>query len=134
MKKILVIEDDRDIGDILEMILSVNYQVVIVKNASNIVEIYTRFLPELLIIDNFVVDREAADIIAELRREGGNTLPPFILFSGAPDVSRRAVEMGASAYLAKPFDIAELNLVVESVLRDYTGREASGGYVKLNDS
>ena len=121
MKKILIIEDDKDIGFILEMVLSVTYDLMIVRNASGIVALYNQFMPDLIIIDNYVGQKKAAEVVAELRIGGVGHIAPYILFSAAGNIEQLASEIHASAYLPKPFQLSELSFLVEKVLSEQPG-------------
>ena len=75
------------------------YDIMIVSNASKIISVYNQFLPDLLIIDNFIAQRTAADVVAELKLAGGGRMVPYILFSAASNIEQLARDMDAAAFL-----------------------------------
>ena len=116
MKKILVIEDDKDIADLLEMVLSDRYIVLAKRNATNIIEELTRFDPQLIIIDNQIGQRNATEIMEEIRAAGIFGHIPCVLFSASHDIENVAQTIQAAAFIAKPFDLIELHRCVDDVL------------------
>ena len=125
MKKILIIDDDQDISYIVEMVLSVSYDTMIVSNASRIISVYQQFLPDLMIIDNFIAQRTAIDVVKELKLSSGGETAPYILFSAASNIAQLASDIEASAFLPKPFHLSDLSLVVDRVLREHAERRGA---------
>lgn len=121
MKKIFIIEDDEDISDILERALGKKYNLSIINDTDNLMEKMGDFLPDLIITDNFVGQKVAAEIIKEIRGEHRFSGIPVILFSGHPGIEKLSQEIKASAYLSKPFTLQELIFCIEKVPTKYTG-------------
>ena len=61
MKKIMLIEDDNDIAEVVEIILSSKYNVYVHRNGFGIVEALQQHLPDVILIDNSVGQKIAAD-------------------------------------------------------------------------
>ena len=115
MKKIFVIEDDEDITDILTLALGNKYNLSIINDTNNLMERMTDFLPDLIITDNFVGQKVAAEIIKEIRSQHFFSNIPVILFSGHPDIEKLSKEINANAHLSKLFTIQELNSCIDKV-------------------
>jgi two-component SAPR family response regulator len=79
------------------------------------IERMTNFLPDLIITDNFVEQKVAAEIIKEIRSQYFFSTIPVILFSGHPDIEKLSKEINANAHLSKPFTIQELNSCIDKV-------------------
>jgi len=116
MKKIFIIEDDTDISAILSIALGSRYLLVMMNDTKNLMERMNEFLPDLIITDNFVGQKVAAEIIKEIRKEPHFSSIPVMLFSGHPDVEILSREIAASAFLSKPFSLQQLNACIETVL------------------
>ncbi|WP_160166680.1 response regulator [Arcticibacter svalbardensis] len=116
MKKILVIEDDYDIGFTVEMALADEYVVMVLNEAFHIISSLHDFLPDLILIDNSIGPREAPEIINEIRSFDAYQNIPFVLFSAHPNIEKIADDILANAYLAKPFDLDDLYSCIEGVL------------------
>lgn len=116
MKKILIIEDDADTADILILALAKRYRLSMINNTINLMEKMNDFLPDLIITDNFVGQKVAAEIIKEIRSEDHFNHIPVILFSAHPDIHKLSIEIAAAAYINKPFTLQYLNSSIEKVL------------------
>ena len=116
MKKIFIIEDDADTADILTLLLAKRYRLSIIHDTLYLMEKMNDFLPDLIITDNFVGQKVAAEIIKEIRSENRFSLIPVILFSAHPDIHKLSIEIAAAAYINKPFALQNLNSCIEKVL------------------
>ena len=116
MKKILIIEDDLDIAQIVEMALEDSYEVQFETDTQNILAIFDAFKPDMVMIDNQLGQKQAADVIAEIKKVSDYKTIPFVLFSGHHDIKRIAAKINAAAYLSKPFALTDLYACVEDVL------------------
>jgi DNA-binding NtrC family response regulator len=116
MKKILCIEDDPDIADVLELALGDLYELMIVTNTKNLMETLLAFMPDVILIDNFIGMVKAADVMEEIRTSAMLSNIPFILCSGHANIKDIALETFATAYLEKPFDLVDLYAVIDHTL------------------
>jgi two-component system, sensor histidine kinase and response regulator len=116
MKKILVIDDEEWLRDMVRMALSQkNYEVLEAENGAAGIEIARRALPDLILCD---VNMEKVDgylTLASLRNEPSTSAIPFILMTGLADHAgmRHGMELGADDYLPKPFTLEALYAAVE---------------------
>ena len=116
MKKILVIEDDQDIAEIVEMALNHKYIVKTETDNTHILQAFDNFKPDLIMVDNHIGQKQAPEIVREIKNVIAYKNIPFVLFSGHHDIQRIANEIHASAYLSKPFDLKELYTCIDGVL------------------
>src|SRR5215831_2967074 len=120
MKKILVIDDEDWLREMMQLALSQKgYDVVEAGSGSRGIEVARRELPDLILCD---VNMEKVDgylTLSELRKEPTTASIPFILMTGMADNGglRRGMELGADDYLAKPFTIDALYGAVEARLK-----------------
>ncbi len=129
MKKIFIVEDDEDITDILTIALGARYNLSIINDTNNLMERMNDFLPDLIITDNFVGQKVAAEIIEEIRSDHRFSSIPVILFSGHPDIKKIAKEIEANSYLSKPFTLEELYSCIEKVLTILPGEKEVRGNI-----
>lgn len=115
MPRILVIEDEDIIREDIMIILSMeNYDVRGAEDGrSGLQEIYD-FQPDLIICDVMMPGIDGFSVLSEVRRQAPAL--PFIFLSALTDNSyvKKAMAMGASQYLMKPFTMAELINTVKS--------------------
>ena len=116
MKKILVIEDDQDIADIVVMALTDKYVVKTEMDNKHILDALNSFTPDLIMVDNYIGQKQAPEIMREIKNVVAYKNIPFVLFSGHHDIKRIATEIDADAYLAKPFDLDDLHKCIDTIL------------------
>jgi DNA-binding response OmpR family regulator len=117
LTRILVIEDDPIIGEMLTLYLT--EEQFTVQRAETIregVQALLSFAPDVLLLDLMLPDSDGMDVAAEFRR---HTELPIIVISMKTAVSDRiqAISAGADDYLVKPFSMQELKARIGAVLR-----------------
>jgi DNA-binding NtrC family response regulator len=116
-KKIIIFDDDEDILSICSYILEEQgWEVHTFTDCNNITEKVSRILPDVILMDNWIPD--AGGIIATQTLKKTDSLKdiPVIYFSANSDIQILASHAGAQTYLAKPFDLDELEKVISKVL------------------
>ena len=115
-KRILIFDDDTDILAICSYILEdQGWDVHTRTNCNNIIETLEEIKPNVILMDNWIPD--TGGIIATQLIKDHPTFKsvPVIYFSANNDIKTLAKQAGADTFLAKPFDISELEEVVNSV-------------------
>lgn len=119
MKRILVVDDDKTLRDVLmEYLQKEGYQV---EDASSGVEGMKRFKsnpPDLVVSDVMMPEMDGLEFCRTLRSTPSGQLVPFIFLSGMGELDDRVRghEMGADDYVTKPFEIRELLAKIEGQL------------------
>lgn len=115
--KILVIEDETNIRNLLLALLETNgYATISACNCVTGMMMYESHRPDLVILDLGLPDVDGTTFIREVRKD---SLTPVIVLSARTDDSDKvgALDMGANDYVIKPFSSAELVARVRSALR-----------------
>lgn len=116
-KKIIIFDDDEDILSICTYILEEQgWDVRTYTNCNNIVDKVTEVAPNVILMDNWIPDE--GGIIATQALKNNNELKniPVIYFSANSDIQLLANHAGAETYLAKPFDLEDLERVIKTVV------------------
>ncbi len=124
--RILVVEDERDILELVELHLKqAGYSVSGVERGSDALRILRENPPNLLILDLMLPDLGGTELLRAIRDERqGRKLPVIILTAKSEEVDRVVgFELGADDYVTKPFSPRELVLRVKAVLRRMEGSE-----------
>ncbi len=116
MKKVIFVDDDKDMLKLLGIILGKSYEVYLYADASNLMEHIQQVNPHLLVLDNLIGDDSSESIIETLQANNSVTIPPIILHSGTPDIVARAERINAVGYLAKPSSITEIKNYIDGFL------------------
>ena len=120
MKKILLIEDNKDIREnTAEILVLANYQVTTAKNGKEGIELVQKEKPDLIICDIMMPVLDGYGVLHLLSKNEETSSIPFIFLTAKAERSdfRKGMEMGADDYLTKPFDDLELLHSVESRLK-----------------
>jgi two-component system cell cycle response regulator DivK len=116
-KKIVIFDDDEDILSICIYILEEQgWEVHAFTNCNNIVERVGDAMPDVILMDNWIPDEGGIIATQTLKKEAKLKDIPVIYFSANSDIQLLADHAGAEAYLAKPFDLEELDRVIKEVL------------------
>jgi len=117
-KKIVIFDDDEDILSICAYILEEQgWEVHTFTDCNNIIEKVSGIKPSVILMDNWIPD--AGGIVATQTLKGSEDLKniPVVYFSANSDIQLLADTAGAETYLAKPFDLDELEKTINDVLQ-----------------
>src|SRR6202051_1243829 len=120
MKRILIIEDDRDIVELVRYNLAnEGFQVNAAFDGSSGLNTLKKTPPDLLLLDLMLPKLSGLDICREIRRDDSLNRLPILMLTARGDEADRVVglEMGADDYVTKPFSPRELIARVKALLR-----------------
>jgi len=116
-KKIIIFDDDEDILSICSFILEEQGWIVTAfADCNNIIEKVSAIMPDVILMDNWIPDDGGIIATQKLKQNEGLKNIPIIYFSANSDIELLANHAGAETYLAKPFDLEELERVINTVL------------------
>jgi len=120
-KKILVIEDDKEIRDTIVYILEEHNYEVISSGDSKIMKSIDQYNPDMILLDNWLTewksDANGQQLSRELKSNPATSHIPVILISAVSDIKEIAEAGLANGYLKKPFGVDELIGLVEKHLK-----------------
>jgi len=116
-RRILVIDDEVDIRESLEMLLTgENYSVDLAENATTGFQKFDSGNYDLVLLDLMMPDRSGMDVLADIRQRDNET-PVFMLTAyGSVEVAVRALKSGANDYFAKPWDNEKLLIEIDRMI------------------
>ncbi|MCA9937835.1 MAG: response regulator [Anaerolineales bacterium] len=117
--RILVVEDDFDISNMLRIYFNgQGYTVDVASRGNEALEICRRQLPDLIVLDIMLPDKDGYQVCRELRTTTRTSRIPIIFLTQKDERSDRiaGLELGADDYITKPFDIEELKLRVKNAI------------------
>ncbi len=118
--KILIIEDDLDVAEMLNAYFRVQgYEVFTVNWGEDGVRSCLTVQPDLVILDIRLPDIDGYEVARRLRGDRRTADVPIIFLTEKRDRSDRlqGLELGADDYITKPFDVQELRLRVRNALK-----------------
>ena len=125
-KRILLVDDEQHIADVVEYILRENaFDVIVAADGDAGLRKFTENNPDLVLLDLNLPGMSGLDLFREMRRLQP-AVPVVMLTSRAEEIDRVVgLELGADDYVTKPFSPRELAARVRAVLRR-TDRPAAG--------
>ncbi len=117
MDHILVVDDDRDIRDLLsEYLQKQGYRVSAAADGRTMRAAISVAMPDLIVLDVMLPGEDGLTLCRELRSQ--SDVPVLMLTARGEEIDRIVgLEMGADDYLAKPFNPRELVARIKSILR-----------------
>src|ERR1700744_4796361 len=116
-KKMLVIEDDKDIRDTIVYILEEENYDILASEDSKILKSIDKHKPDLVLLDNWLTDWKSdangQQLSKELKTNPATQHIPVIIISAVSNIKEIAEAGMADGYLRKPFDLGELVDIVK---------------------
>ena len=117
MEKIMVVDDDINICELLRLYLEKEqYTVVIANNGNEALSKYAAESPELILLDVMMPGLDGWQVCRELRKTSN---VPIIMLTAKGETFDKVLglELGADDYVVKPFDTKEIIARIKAVLR-----------------
>ena len=122
-RNILVVEDDKNISDLIHMYLvKEGFDVRIAGDGGKALEEFQKKEPDLILLDIMLPVMDGWAVCAKIRE---TSKVPIIMLTAKSEVFDRiqGLEMGADDYIVKPFEMKEVMARIHAVLRRYGGEE-----------
>ena len=115
---ILIAEDDVSIRTVLSTELENKYDLKLTDNCAQLWDWVSDGLGDLIILDVVMPDENGLDLVPKIKEIRPDVKIIIISAQNTILTAMRAVEKGAYEYLAKPFDLTELNKVIDTAFSD----------------
>ena len=117
-KNILIVEDDTDIRFLLKDILKDDYIIHEAVDGIQALQLIEKIIPDLVICDVMMPNMNGLELCDRMKNAPATCQVPFIILSarGSEDHHMQGYEVGADAYIAKPFHTRHLKLRVRKLL------------------
>ncbi|OWR31796.1 DNA-binding response regulator [Saccharibacillus sp. O23] len=125
-EELLVVDDDRDILDVIRTYLELEgHTVHTAEDGKQALEIWGQHAVSLVVLDIMMPERDGLDICRTIRER--SNVPILFLSAKAGDADKViGLRTGADDYVVKPFSLSELSARVEALLRRYHLLGAAG--------
>lgn len=120
MSKIMIVEDEADIAEMISMHLSrEGHESVTVSNGLQVVPKAIELQPDLIVLDLMLPGLDGISVFKRLRADTRTATIPVIILTAKSQVTDKiaGLETGADDYLTKPFSPRELFLRISAILR-----------------
>lgn len=116
-KRVLVIDDEEDIQAVIQALLETSdYEIDTAENGQVALEkLQGGVKPDIILLDLMMPQMSGYSLLNELHRQGLHTAFSIIVMSADVFTKQQMDRMGVKAFISKPFDIGELQQMIESV-------------------
>ena len=119
MRKILIVDDNPDILQVMQLLLGTRgFLVEVTTDGKEIFSKINKLQPGLIFLDVFLIGMDGRDICKQIKTSEATKHLPVILFSANKVKSASVVESKADAFISKPFDIQDLVDTINSLYPD----------------
>lgn len=115
-KRILVVDDEEDIAEVIGIALQDSYEISILHSIHDPVKDIKAIQPDIILLDLWIPEVGGEQVLNELKRDTATMKIPVIIISAdnqAPEIARKNK---ADAFLAKPFKITMLKAFIEDAI------------------
>lgn len=131
-EKILVVDDDVNICELLRLYIEKDdYQVVIANDGEQAVELFNREQPDLVLLDIMLPKMDGWQVCKEIRKTSNR---PIIMLTAKGELFDKilGLELGADDYIIKPFEAKEVIARIHAVLRRTSTNEEKEKVKEIN--
>jgi DNA-binding response OmpR family regulator len=124
MRRILAVDDDRDILEVLQFILEDSgYKVDTLSDGSHLMDTIRDKHPDLILLDIMLGNMDGRELCKEVKRQAATHNIPVIMISASHNASGFLNhENGPDDFIEKPFDI---NMLLDSIKRQFGSSAAA---------
>jgi DNA-binding response OmpR family regulator len=117
MKRILVVDDDKDILQVVQIVLQLNgYETMLSWKGEDTLKNVNSFAPDVILLDVNLGSTDGTKICTELKADDKTNNIPVIMFSAHSNLTNVKSRCSADGFIGKPFDIFNLAAVIQSQL------------------
>ena len=120
-KKVLIVEDENNIAELLHLYLEKEgFETQVARDGGKAVELFRSFKPDLVLLDIMLPVLDGWSVLKKIRAEEKT---PIIMLTAKGEVQDKVtgLEQGADDYVVKPFEMKEVLARIEAVLRRTSG-------------
>jgi DNA-binding response OmpR family regulator len=117
--KILVVDDDSGIGEMLQTLLEFyGFEVIVTDQPDETENLILAENIDLVMLDMLISGVNGTDVCARLRQQPETAQTPVLMMSALHDAGVKCREAGANDFIAKPFEMEELIAKINSILEE----------------
>lgn len=146
--RILVIDDEPVLRDSLDVALkNSGYEVLTARTGEEGLALFLREGPDLVLLDHWLPGMNGDEVLKRIKEEDSDVPVIIMTAQGSIDLAVRLMKMGAFDFLVKPFDLDQIEAVIEKALervrlkkevawlrRQYEEKFRSGGIIAASEA
>lgn len=116
--KILLAEDDTDLGNVLAQYLDLQgYEIVLARDGEEAWQLFNTSNVDLCILDVMMPLKDGFELAKQISSKSPDTPFIFLTAKGLKDDRIKGLKLGADDYICKPFEVDELVLRIQNILK-----------------
>lgn len=126
MKKILIADDEHKILMSLEYSFrKIGYEVFIARDGTEVLELLKTITPDVILLDIMMPNLDGYSTLEQIKtmEELTSTKVIFLSAKANPRDIEKGLDLGADAYVTKPYSIKKLIQQIEEMLNEETGQK-----------
>lgn len=118
MPKVLVVDDERLMVRLLSLTLPGTFEIVEAHDGKEALKMAERHHPDLILLDLNMPEMDGFTVLSNIRKTDGIAMTPVVVVTGRKNDDDREfmMQLGANAYLTKPFSPSQLLETVNKIL------------------
>ncbi len=117
MNKILIVEDDHNLGIMIQDMLQFSgYDVMLSRKPQSTNEDIIEHDIKLVLLDKLIFGVDGTDVCVKIRKTKAISKTPVIMMSALNNARETCMKAGASDFISKPFDMTDLISKIERLL------------------
>ena len=120
MLKALIVEDEEDIKQLLlEELEDKGYEVLVADDGEIALQRLSQDVPDIIFVDVYMPVMDGIELISRIKGNPATAGVPVVMvtFMNARATEAKARELGVEHYLCKPWELGELDLVLDQVFK-----------------
>ncbi|MDD5132698.1 MAG: response regulator transcription factor [Candidatus Methylomirabilota bacterium] len=135
-EKILVVEDEKDIVELLQYNLEKeNFKIQSANNGQRALDLVRKNHPDLILLDLMLPEIDGLEVCRILKKDTKTSHIPIIMLTAKSSESDKIVglELGADDYITKPFSMKELIARIKALLRRMNPEAKQAEMIRIGD-
>ena len=121
--KIVIVDDNKEFVKLLSMYINTQDDMEVIESTNdgqNVMEIIKNNNPDILLLDIIMPEKDGLAVLEEMVNETDIKMPTTIVMSaiGQEKITQKAISLGATYYVVKPFDMATLVERLRDLLKE----------------
>lgn len=114
MKRVLVCDDDKEILEVLDLILrGAGWEVTTSEHVNGIIELIANSNPSVIVMDNWIPDTGGIIATQHIKSHPVYRSIPVVYSTANDNINQLAKQAGADLAIGKPFDLADFEQIME---------------------